>query len=235
MRSAALCGVSRVTVTTAQTAGVAHTLASGAVGLNTDSQGVQIALERNVQRRRLVEEPDQGASRRPLCDKRFPAAGCPVHGAGPSPCPPTPVFIRRRSIGGPMSIATPVRMVMVLQWLGEGRRCAVTQWLLLVHAILARRACPGVATARRPRGEYGYLVAAVMKQQVARPYRVLRREVRCRGVVDLDIAGRLTLASRDALGARLIGRSGGRPRPSGQPRSRRRQRLPPTMVRCGSV
>ena len=32
-----------VTVTNAQTAGVAHTLAAGAVGLNTDSQGVQIA------------------------------------------------------------------------------------------------------------------------------------------------------------------------------------------------
>jgi hypothetical protein len=32
-----------VTVTNAQTAGVAHTLASGAVGLNPDTQGVQIA------------------------------------------------------------------------------------------------------------------------------------------------------------------------------------------------
>jgi HK97 family phage major capsid protein len=32
-----------ITVTNAQTAGVAHTLAQGAVGLNTDSQGVQIA------------------------------------------------------------------------------------------------------------------------------------------------------------------------------------------------
>jgi len=32
-----------VTVTNAATAGTAHTLASGAVGLNTDSQGVQIA------------------------------------------------------------------------------------------------------------------------------------------------------------------------------------------------
>ena len=32
-----------ITVTNAQTAGVAHTLAAGAVGLNTDSQGVQIA------------------------------------------------------------------------------------------------------------------------------------------------------------------------------------------------
>jgi hypothetical protein len=32
-----------ITVTNARTAGVSHTLASGAVGLNTDSQGVQIA------------------------------------------------------------------------------------------------------------------------------------------------------------------------------------------------
>jgi HK97 family phage major capsid protein len=32
-----------ITVTNAQTGGVAHTLASGSVGLNTDSQGVQIA------------------------------------------------------------------------------------------------------------------------------------------------------------------------------------------------
>lgn len=32
-----------ITVTNAQTAGVAHTLAAGVVGLNTDSQGVQIA------------------------------------------------------------------------------------------------------------------------------------------------------------------------------------------------
>ena len=32
-----------ITLTNAQTAGVAHTLASGAVGLNTDTQGVQIA------------------------------------------------------------------------------------------------------------------------------------------------------------------------------------------------
>ncbi len=32
-----------ITVTNAQTAGVAHTLAQGAVGLNTDTQGVQIA------------------------------------------------------------------------------------------------------------------------------------------------------------------------------------------------
>ena len=32
-----------ITVTNAQTAGVAHTLASGAVGLNTGSEGVQFA------------------------------------------------------------------------------------------------------------------------------------------------------------------------------------------------
>jgi len=36
-----------ITVTNAQTAGVAHTLAQGAVGLNTDSQGVQIAWSEN--------------------------------------------------------------------------------------------------------------------------------------------------------------------------------------------
>src|SRR4029077_21208333 len=36
-----------ITTTNAQTAGVAHTLASDAVGLNTDSQGVQIAWSEN--------------------------------------------------------------------------------------------------------------------------------------------------------------------------------------------
>ena len=36
-----------VTLTVAQTAGTAHTLATGAVGLNTDSQGVSVTWSEN--------------------------------------------------------------------------------------------------------------------------------------------------------------------------------------------
>ena len=66
-----------MTVTNAQTAGVAHTLAQGAVGLNTDSQGVQIAYRetsnsddwsRNLIRARLKAVTQQAfASRSVSC------------------------------------------------------------------------------------------------------------------------------------------------------------------------
>jgi len=64
-----------VTVTNAATAGTAHTLASGAVGLNTDSQGVQIAWSETSNAddwsMNLIR-----ALRRALRHKHFPAARC---------------------------------------------------------------------------------------------------------------------------------------------------------------
>lgn len=64
-----------ITVTNAQTAGVAHSRVG--CGRIEHRQPIRAScMERNEQRRRLEQEPDLGALRRSLRHRRFPAARC---------------------------------------------------------------------------------------------------------------------------------------------------------------